>query len=267
MGELDEVVPPLNISPQGPVETGRRAGDPGLSQSEPRAGQRAGGESRRTRRRRPSLPAAVRGLSLGPPSGSRVLHFFLGFVQPTGVRSHQRWLPSLVLALGLALGWTATPAAAVAPTAPRVEARTAVVMDAATGAVLWQRQAHRPVLIASTTKILTAIVANDSYPGKKVLRVPEAAERVDGTRFGYRTGWLIRRDQLLTTLLLVWPTTPPRPWPPPGRTAAGQVAKVIKGGSYLCADSYCLRYRPAARRPQMIDTGMSHVGIRCIRRP
>ena len=41
--------------------------------------------------------------------------------------------------------------------------------------------------------------------------------------------------------------------------------KVIKGGSYLCADSYCLRYRPAARRPQMVDTGMSHVGIRCVR--
>jgi sulfatase modifying factor 1 len=42
--------------------------------------------------------------------------------------------------------------------------------------------------------------------------------------------------------------------------------KVIKGGSFLCADSYCHRYRPAARRPQMIDTGMSHVGFRCIRR-
>jgi sulfatase modifying factor 1 len=41
--------------------------------------------------------------------------------------------------------------------------------------------------------------------------------------------------------------------------------KVVKGGSYLCADSYCLRYRPAARRPQMIDTGMSHVGFRCVR--
>jgi formylglycine-generating enzyme required for sulfatase activity len=39
--------------------------------------------------------------------------------------------------------------------------------------------------------------------------------------------------------------------------------KVIKGGSYLCADTYCLRYRPAARRPQMIDTGMSHIGFRC----
>jgi formylglycine-generating enzyme len=39
--------------------------------------------------------------------------------------------------------------------------------------------------------------------------------------------------------------------------------KVIKGGSFLCADSYCLRYRPAARRPQAIDTGMSHLGFRC----
>ncbi|OKH64862.1 sulfatase-modifying factor 1 [Mycobacterium sp. SWH-M3] len=41
--------------------------------------------------------------------------------------------------------------------------------------------------------------------------------------------------------------------------------KVIKGGSFLCADSYCMRYRPAARRPQMVDTGMSHIGFRCIK--
>jgi formylglycine-generating enzyme required for sulfatase activity len=39
---------------------------------------------------------------------------------------------------------------------------------------------------------------------------------------------------------------------------------VVKGGSYLCAPNYCLRYRPAARQPQMIDTGMSHIGFRCI---
>ena len=43
--------------------------------------------------------------------------------------------------------------------------------------------------------------------------------------------------------------------------------KVIKGGSFLCADSYCQRYRPAARRPQMIDTGMSHIGFRTAVRP
>ena len=43
--------------------------------------------------------------------------------------------------------------------------------------------------------------------------------------------------------------------------------RVIKGGSHLCADTYCLRYRPAARRPQMVDTGTSHVGFRCVHRP
>lgn len=42
--------------------------------------------------------------------------------------------------------------------------------------------------------------------------------------------------------------------------------KVVKGGSLLCADSYCMRYRPAARRPQMVDTGMSHIGFRCVKR-
>ncbi|CDO32407.1 formylglycine-generating enzyme family protein [Mycolicibacterium porcinum] len=42
--------------------------------------------------------------------------------------------------------------------------------------------------------------------------------------------------------------------------------RVIKGGSFLCADSYCMRYRPASRRPQMVDTGMSHIGFRCVRR-
>jgi sulfatase modifying factor 1 len=40
--------------------------------------------------------------------------------------------------------------------------------------------------------------------------------------------------------------------------------KVVKGGSFLCAPSYCRRYRPAARQPQMIDSAMSHIGFRCI---
>lgn len=42
--------------------------------------------------------------------------------------------------------------------------------------------------------------------------------------------------------------------------------KVVKGGSFLCAPNYCLRYRPAARQPQMIDSAMSHLGFRCITR-
>jgi formylglycine-generating enzyme required for sulfatase activity len=42
--------------------------------------------------------------------------------------------------------------------------------------------------------------------------------------------------------------------------------KVLKGGSHLCAPNYCLRFRPAARMPQMVDTGMSHLSFRCARR-
>jgi len=40
--------------------------------------------------------------------------------------------------------------------------------------------------------------------------------------------------------------------------------KVLKGGSHLCAPSYCRRYRPAARHPEPIDTSASHVGFRCV---
>jgi formylglycine-generating enzyme len=40
--------------------------------------------------------------------------------------------------------------------------------------------------------------------------------------------------------------------------------KVLKGGSHLCAQNYCYRYRPAARHAQMIDSGTGHIGFRCI---
>ncbi len=40
--------------------------------------------------------------------------------------------------------------------------------------------------------------------------------------------------------------------------------RVIKGGSYLCAPNYCLRYRPAARQAQAVDTSTTHIGFRCI---
>ncbi|WP_346657352.1 formylglycine-generating enzyme family protein [Bradyrhizobium monzae] len=42
--------------------------------------------------------------------------------------------------------------------------------------------------------------------------------------------------------------------------------KVIKGGSHLCAPSYCRRYRPAARHAEPVDTSTSHLGFRCVTR-
>jgi len=43
--------------------------------------------------------------------------------------------------------------------------------------------------------------------------------------------------------------------------------RVIKGGSHLCAPSYCLRSRPAARQGEAIDTSTCHLGFRCVLRP
>lgn len=40
--------------------------------------------------------------------------------------------------------------------------------------------------------------------------------------------------------------------------------KVVKGGSHLCAPNYCLRYRPAARQGEAVDTSTCHIGFRCI---
>ncbi|SHE44419.1 Formylglycine-generating enzyme, required for sulfatase activity, contains SUMF1/FGE domain [Mariniphaga anaerophila] len=40
--------------------------------------------------------------------------------------------------------------------------------------------------------------------------------------------------------------------------------RVIRGGSFLCNDSYCSGYRAAARMKSTEDTGMSHLGFRCV---
>lgn len=41
---------------------------------------------------------------------------------------------------------------------------------------------------------------------------------------------------------------------------------VIKGGSFLCAANYCMRYRSTARQPQEADMATSHVGFRTVLR-
>lgn len=50
----------------------------------------------------------------------------------------------------------------------------------------------------------------------------------------------------------------------PSNVLAQDLRIVVKGGSHLCAPNYCLRYRPAARQGQALDTSTSHIGFRCI---
>jgi formylglycine-generating enzyme required for sulfatase activity len=42
----------------------------------------------------------------------------------------------------------------------------------------------------------------------------------------------------------------------------GVAKHVIKGGSFLCSQNYCSRYRPEAREAQSPDSGTSHIGFR-----
>jgi sulfatase modifying factor 1 len=49
-----------------------------------------------------------------------------------------------------------------------------------------------------------------------------------------------------------------------GAPGASIPRRVTKGGSHLCAPNYCLRYRPAARQPQMVESSTTHIGFRCV---
>jgi formylglycine-generating enzyme len=65
------------------------------------------------------------------------------------------------------------------------------------------------------------------------------------------------------------PRVNPRVSTPDGSYNVGQPGDqfprmVVKGGSHLCAPNYCLRYRPAARQPQSVETSMAHLGFRCV---
>lgn len=50
-----------------------------------------------------------------------------------------------------------------------------------------------------------------------------------------------------------------------GERGGGLVHRIMKGGSFLCHESYCLRYRPAARQSQDSESPTNHIGFRCVR--
>ncbi|MCA9305760.1 MAG: formylglycine-generating enzyme family protein, partial [Phycisphaerales bacterium] len=58
------------------------------------------------------------------------------------------------------------------------------------------------------------------------------------------------------------PTGPTRSFD--ARNPFESTLRVVRGGSFLCNDSYCASYRPAARMASSPDTGLSHTGFRCV---
>lgn len=82
-------------------------------------------------------------------------------------------------------------------------ARAAFLMDGATGQVLYQREPDLPLPPASTTKIITAIVALESEKRKNdLLSVTKSATRVPSSKLYLRPGQAMTIRDLLYSVLL-----------------------------------------------------------------
>ena len=68
--------------------------------------------------------------------------------------------------------------------------------------------------------------------------------------------------QLARSNISVDPPGPQKPYDPNEPYA---IKRVSKGGSFLCADNYCVNYRPSARQGTAFDSGMSNLGFRCVK--
>jgi formylglycine-generating enzyme required for sulfatase activity len=73
--------------------------------------------------------------------------------------------------------------------------------------------------------------------------------------------YALRVAELGATGVAVNPTGPAQSFDP--RNPHSET-RVQRGGSFLCNDSYCASYRPSARMACPPDTGMQHLGFRCV---
>lgn len=100
----------------------------------------------------------------------------------------------------------ATPAAAAQGTAlrnqPQIGAGGAVLMDMATTRVLAGQNAHARLPMASTTKIMTALLAIENCPLDEVLAIPEAAYGMEGSSMYLHLGEKITMRDLIHGLML-----------------------------------------------------------------
>jgi len=101
----------------------------------------------------------------------------------------------LALVVALALPRTANAG-------PAVTARAALVMDANTGEVIWDDDGNVPLPPASTTKLMTAIVAIESGQLDESFDVSPYAARTAPSRINLRPGQRMRLRNLLYALLL-----------------------------------------------------------------
>jgi D-alanyl-D-alanine carboxypeptidase (penicillin-binding protein 5/6) len=92
--------------------------------------------------------------------------------------------------------------AAIPPGAPEVHARSAIVIDAVTGESLYEKDADRPLAVASTQKLLTALQAIDEGQLSRRVTVSLRDALQPPTRIGLAAGSVHRRIDLLAGMLI-----------------------------------------------------------------
>ena len=89
-----------------------------------------------------------------------------------------------------------------AAAAPSVSARSAILMDAATGRVLFAQEADRQSLIASITKVMTGLLICEDGDLGRTVTVPPEAVGVEGSSLYLKLGEQLTVEQLLYGLML-----------------------------------------------------------------
>lgn len=97
---------------------------------------------------------------------------------------------------------TMVPCSAQQAIAVNSSAASAILYEPLTGRVLFEQNAHVKRPMASTTKLMTALIAVEALPSDAVLSASAEALDVIGSSMGLRVGDTVTRDDLLKGLLL-----------------------------------------------------------------
>ena len=105
----------------------------------------------------------------------------------------------------MAAGWIAAAILISVPVhavSPSIGAVSAVLMDAESGRVLYEKSCDTRSLVASTTKIMTAILVVEDCDHTAQVAVPKEAVMVEGSAAGLREGQVLSVEELLYGLML-----------------------------------------------------------------
>ena len=87
-------------------------------------------------------------------------------------------------------------------TAPDIQSEAALVLDAETGEILFEKNGHKQYFIASTTKVMTAILAYEHLDMDAMITVGENPPFALGSSMGFKEGEEIMVKDLLYALML-----------------------------------------------------------------